>query len=163
MSDIRALLLEARNQAGHVMTITLQDAIDAALAEPVPEPVALYWGSSNGQPCIDWVNGYSPNGKVYLYAAPPSASPTIGQCETRKERAPMQLPDPDPPNPSDARDAARWRAMRNWPYAQTAVVHGSDWPTWGPGTKFPEAGDVIDAWIDDYIAHDASIEREGKT
>jgi hypothetical protein len=49
----------------------------------------------------------------------------------------------------DKRDAARYRAIRSWPYAQSKLV--AEWPQWGPGTEFPEAADVVDAKVDWYI------------
>jgi hypothetical protein len=47
-----------------------QAARAAAPAEP-QQPVAMYWGDLNGQPCINWLNGFDHKGqKVMLYASP---------------------------------------------------------------------------------------------
>jgi hypothetical protein len=144
MSDLRALLREARNYIDaernppRGTARELIGRIDAALAEPAPEPVAWLYRLGDRSFRISEIMPHEDTAFPVWRVAPPPASP-------------------------DARDAARWRALRNWPYAMTRLVHGTDWPTWGPGTNFPEAADVIDAWIDRYMADNqkATIEREG--
>jgi hypothetical protein len=186
MTDLRALLVEAREQmialTPGLMRNFLVERIDAALAEKEPGPVLWAERDSAGAFKDNTCLQHKPHFGAFepLYAAPPPASPggAIPQGLDFARQRNMAVTDewlrgwegarqfamgntgPNPCNapqeiqasPDNARDAARWRALRNWPFAQTRLVHGTDWPTWGPGTDFPEAGDVIDAWIDRYMA-----------
>lgn len=118
MIDLRALLAELINvwingrKIHDGIPLPLRERIDAALAEPEPEPVTEVL-PGEGAP---YIPRYSIPVGTKLYAAPP------------------------PTSPDDARDAARWRALRNWPFAQTRLVHGTDWPTWGPGSGSSSLG-----------------------
>jgi hypothetical protein len=47
------------------------------------------------------------------------------------------------------KDAKRYRALRVWPCAQGALIQ--HWPTWGPGTQYPDSADVVDAVIDSFM------------
>ncbi len=133
MSDIRALLLKARNQAGHVMTITLQDAIDAALAEKVPEPVTL---SRLREMFEDYRDAWSPGAKDELLAT------FYAHLSTA----------PPPASQSDARDAVRYRWLLE------GCSHGFDPDDPMPQLCFlcalPEWRNALNEAID------AAIERE---
>jgi hypothetical protein len=57
------------------------------------------------------------------------------------------------------KDAERWRAVRSWPWAQSALVPESI--PWGPGTKFQTFEDVVDARADWYIENCNAASRGG--
>lgn len=81
MTDLRALLQEARPKLAHIAqlewsTQDLVDRIDAALAESAPEPVAecINVGDDIGTLAFVWADGFERKVGMKLYTAPPPAN-----------------------------------------------------------------------------------------